>query len=107
MFTFPFSELSNDEFLGFFPRNYDEYDNHIYWYGNWYPNEAAEYPEALDDWYIEAPPDNDWSTEATDNNGEALDGNWYPEALDDGNWYPEAPDENNGEAPDDEYEIEH
>ena len=98
MFTFPFSELSNDEFIGFFPRNYDEYDNHIYWYGNWYPNEAAEYPEALDDWYIEAPPDNDWSTEATDNNGEALD---------DGNWYPEAPDENNGEAPDDEYEIEH
>ena len=98
MFTFPFSELSNDEFIGFFPRNYDEYDNHIYWYGNWYPNEAAEYPEALDDWYIESPPDNDWSTEATDNNGEALD---------DGNWYTEAPHENNGEAPDDEYEIEH
>ena len=62
MFTFPFSELSNDEFLGFFPRNYDEYDNHIYWYGNWYPLEAA---------------------------------------------YPEAPDENNGEASDDEYDIEH
>ena len=46
MFTFPFSELSNDELSVVFLNdvvenevyeNYDEVDNEVYYNGHWYP----------------------------------------------------------------------
>jgi hypothetical protein len=60
MFTFPFSELSNDELDVVFLNdvvenevyeNYDEVDNEVYYNGHWYPTGPSNDEVYTGHWY--------------------------------------------------------